>query len=497
MPSRPYAAAVARWTWRAAAIVVFAVGLAYRLQDFGRYGLWTDEAWVALATRVDGWTQIRLAAGPSPIGWVLLVRAVSRLGGPPEVVLRLVSLAFGIGTMLLAHRIGSRVAGHAAGGVVALAAVAIEPWSIEMSKLLKQYAAESCIALLTLDAACAVAMEARSPAGLAAVVGVGVLFANTQLLLGPPVFAALTIDAAVRRDASRLRPLVGWGLAAAAALALAFWFLIAPKVTSGLVAWHAQYFAPTRSVGGFLRFAGDWLAGTVAMPLGIVGSTIALGMLPAAGRAGPVLAGIVVALAVELLALGALGKYPLVETRVVLFYLVVVAATGAAALARAALTLSTTRVGRLVGLVIAVAIAAGVARDRAFATMGKQQLFEDLGPLVREVERARRPGEPLLLYDRSSYVYAYYAADPVALVPLAGNAVGYVPRIASATLFAAATLRARLDEGLAASPRVWVLGSRVRSGDGGLIDAALRRATILRSETRPRAFLVLVGRPQS
>jgi hypothetical protein len=488
---------VARRAWQATAVVAFAVGLAYRLQDFGRYGFWTDEAYVALATRVSGWPQIWLAAGPTPIGFVLVVRAMSWLGGPVDLVLRLVPLACSIAAMLLAHRIGTRVVGHPAGGALALAAVAIEPYSIEMSKLLKQYATEGFTALLALDAACAVVLGTASPARLAAIVALGAPFANTQLLVGPAAFTALAVDAVARRDGKRLRATIGWGAVAAAALAAVYVVLVVPKMSGGLVTWHAPYFAPADSVGVFLAFSRDWIVGTVAGPLGIVGSLLAIVLLPFAGRAGPVLAGIVALLAIEMLALGALEKYPIVETRVVAFYLVVVAVSGATALAWTGVRLATSTSGRAVVLIAALAITADLARRRDFAHIGQQPSAEDLGPLVRTMLAERGADERVLVYDRSSYVYAYYAEDPPVLVPVPQNSIGYVPQIASATLVAGHELRARIVEALAASPRVWVLASRVRPGDEQLVGRALAAGTTLRRETRARAFLVVLARVQS
>jgi len=42
------------WVMRLLACAVALGGVAARLDGFGRYGLWNDEAWVALATRVEG-----------------------------------------------------------------------------------------------------------------------------------------------------------------------------------------------------------------------------------------------------------------------------------------------------------------------------------------------------------------------------------------------------------------------------------------------------------
>jgi predicted membrane-bound mannosyltransferase len=41
--------------------------IAIRLVDFGRYGFWNDEAWVALSTRVEGISQFWLSLSTTPI----------------------------------------------------------------------------------------------------------------------------------------------------------------------------------------------------------------------------------------------------------------------------------------------------------------------------------------------------------------------------------------------------------------------------------------------
>jgi hypothetical protein len=186
------------------------------------------------------------------------------------------------------------------------------------------------------------------------------------------------------------------------------------------------------------------------------------------------------------------------ETRIVLFYVTIVAVAAAAAFARIAVGLAARPVARLAVLAVLLAVAADVARSRSFRAMGAQPQREDLGPLVRAALRERLTDERVLFYDRSGYIYAYYAeADPVVLVPAPQNSIGYVPRITSATPFSAATLRARIVEALGASERVWVLASRIRPEDAAPIEAALAAGAVLRRDERLRATLVLVGRRQS
>jgi hypothetical protein len=133
------------------ASALFAVaGMVLRIVDLGRFGFWNDEAWVALTTRTETLSQFWLSVGHTPIGFVLLLRAMPAWASP-ELTLRLVPLAFGAATMWIAWRLGRRVAGPA-GALAGLTAVALDPLEIAFSKQLKQYTAEAFFALAALDA---------------------------------------------------------------------------------------------------------------------------------------------------------------------------------------------------------------------------------------------------------------------------------------------------------------------------------------------------------
>jgi hypothetical protein len=43
-----------RLLWAGIVGALAIVGVVVRLRDFGRYGFWNDEPWVALSTRVEG-----------------------------------------------------------------------------------------------------------------------------------------------------------------------------------------------------------------------------------------------------------------------------------------------------------------------------------------------------------------------------------------------------------------------------------------------------------
>src|SRR5262249_51793081 len=178
--------------------------------------------------------------------------------GPPEVSLRLLALVFGVATMWLAWRLGGRLAGHPAGGLLALALVALDPLSVVWSQQLEHYPAQAAPALLALLPADAVARRGRAGdvVRLVLVLTVGVTLSNVQLLVAPPLLTVLAGRALLARDRPALRRIVRaavviglWGVA---------WFslLVRPWLTPAMHAyWEGQYAPLTseRALGAFLH----------------------------------------------------------------------------------------------------------------------------------------------------------------------------------------------------------------------------------------------------
>ena len=80
-------------------LIIFGLAVFFRVYDLGGRNLWTDEAWVALAALKDT-PPAALAAGQStPPLYLLAVWALAQVGGGSEVVLRSLSLLFGLGTL--------------------------------------------------------------------------------------------------------------------------------------------------------------------------------------------------------------------------------------------------------------------------------------------------------------------------------------------------------------------------------------------------------------
>lgn len=487
--------------WTALAWAVGLVGLYVRLHDLGRWGFWNDEAWVALSTRVEGFSQFWLSLSVTPIAWAGVLRGMARVFSAPEFTLRLLPLAFSMLTLWAAYRAGRELSGHPLGGVLATAVLALDPPSVQHAKVLKHYSAEAFFAVLALGEAARAARDAPGAlARLVVVLLVGLGFANAQLLVGPPLLAALLVRAALRGDREALgRSAVAGAVVGAVDLAAYRW-LVAPRLTPAVDAYWAESAAPP---AGFADAAWAALGGLGAGLEAMWGGAalwLALAALGAAALVSAPQRTLLLATGALVLGLAALSlsrPVPLGEPRLVLFLTSLVSVQAAAGLAGAALLLWRRRVLRPVAALGLALVAADVSRTRPWKALREVAQVEDLGPLVRFLAAARRPGEPVLLYGRSLYVHAYYQSATPVLVPNPGTTVGYHPRLDDPDVLlvdgrSAATAAA---SALAQSPQVWLVGSRFRAGDEQrLRDALVAHGTPVLEARRPRALLMLVRR---
>jgi len=127
--------------------LIGALGLIFRLSDLAARDLWTDEAWVALAA-LKASPAAALAAGQStPPFYLLTVWAAAKLVGGQEWVLRSLSFAFGVGTLLVIWRLARALTSRSV-SLLALAVVACSPIMVYYSKELKQYSGDAFFAVL-------------------------------------------------------------------------------------------------------------------------------------------------------------------------------------------------------------------------------------------------------------------------------------------------------------------------------------------------------------
>jgi hypothetical protein len=482
---------------RLAACAVALAGAALRLTGFGQHGFWNDEAWVAVSTRVEGLGQFLLALGVTPIAWAALLRPLALLPGPPEVMLRLLPLGFGLATLWLAWRLGCRLAGHPLGGLLALTLVAADPTGIAWSQQLKPYTAEAALALAALLAAERVVRSDRVAdiVVLALVLTLGATLSNAQLLLAPPLLGTLALRAAVRRDGSGLRRIVIAG--AAVGLFDLTWFVLAvqPWLTPPLRAFWQGHYAPFGNASMLAAFVRLSFARLLAPALGPFGVGLALAGLAVLlmTRSGRWAAVTTLLLVTEVVVLSAAGTVPLDIPRTQLFLITVLLVTTGAGLASALERLWRLPVLRPATVTAAAGLALVVARG--YSPWREQPIPEDLGPLLRLVERERRAGDRVLLYSRSLFVWGYYRTGTPVLLPAPQLANGFLVLMddPDVVLVDGSNIEAAVTRAAAGASRVWVVGSRFRPGDDQRIRAALfRHGHVAHEERRSRAALALL-----
>lgn len=474
-----------------------------RLGELGTFGFSNDEAWVALCTRVHGFRQFWLAIAMTPVGWAALVKGVS-LVHLSEAALRAVPLVFGCLTLWMAHRAGCRFAGHPLGGVLALAVIAFAPLSIAYAKVLKQYTAEAFFCLLALDCAAAFAASRsrRDLVLLAGVLASGLCFSNAQLFVAPPVLAALTLVALVRREWR-----VVWELVVVSGV-IGLWdggyyfLLVAPRLPAASDAyWRLQEYLPVSLDAA--RIGWGRLAWTVAPMLGGASALVVASVCLAAGciqRRQCVVAAALVLLLVEIAALSMAGLVPVSQPRILLFLTTALGVFGAAAIGSLVVRAWTRPALGVLATAALVLLARDFVRAHPWRTMGRGVFVEDAGPLVRLVEGQRRPDDAVLLHTKTLFIYGFYQRAVPVLDRFPGVSTGYLPRLTDprVVLVEERTLAANAERALRSGGRAWLLASRLRREDEMRLRRLLERfGPTVREERRRGAFMVLVEPPPS
>lgn len=479
-----------------AACLLGLIGASLRLVELASYAFWLDEAWVALSTRAIDLAQWWLSLCITPVLWAIALKGLSFLPIPPEASLRALPFAFGVATLPAAYILGHRLAGHELGGLLALGAVALDPSSIAFSKMLKQYSAEAFFALLSF-LALARALDARdllSLLWLAAVLVIGVGFANSQVLVAPPLLAVLLFDASSGRDARHRRRTLVAAAAIGALIAIEYFFVLAPRLGPGLQQyWAKQLGVPVGSLRASSMFAIHALSSTFAPGLGGVGAAVGTVALIAAAVRDRVVRLIALALAwltAELVGLGVAGRFPLGVERLMLFYttaFLVIAVAGMARLARP----WTDRLSPARNAAIAVAILIVLAAPRDWRLIAQPRVVEDAGPLVRLVETTRAKDEPILLNNLAFFAFAFYEAPPPALIP-APAGVGFWPLPVDPGVQALDVAAAR--RALRSGRRIWFLGSHLSEEERERVRSELvALGSVQVEERRPGAILLRIA----
>jgi hypothetical protein len=422
-PPRP-----SRW-WVDAVLVAPLLPLAVVARRPGylfSHAFWLDEGWVADSIRAP-LPQLRLLTSSTPIGWTFLLRLVPDVG-PPE-RLRVLPLAFGVLSVVVAYLLGrqlGRVAAVAAGLAAALAPSALRNHS------LKQYSADAFVTLLLLWLAARLerGWSRRRLAALCLACVPAVLISHVTVFVSAAVLAALAVRALWERRWERLGWLAAGGLGVAAVEAAAYLAFAAAGDNPVMRRWWA---ADMVQLDRGLGPAADFLAGRAADALGRVGfgpwplaaALVAAGLAALWRSRLPAVATAVCLLAGALLLGGVAHRYPFLDERTSAFFTTLLTVCGALGIA-AAVAWSARRWATL-PLGIAVAVAAGAllvpsAYANAMQPMPPSTIRQQVSYLLAH----RRPGDVVVVGPAASFAFAYYwPARPTFAPTTAGTAVRF------------------------------------------------------------------------
>ena len=452
-------------------ILLLALALVLRLAGLAHESVWIDEAFTVNLARLPAAAILRFEMNDvHPPLYALLMRGWVGLFGSSEISIRLPSVLFGVLTVLLLHRLGTRLLGRTVGWLAALLA-ATSVFAIHYSQEARNY---SLMALLTVTS-----MD-RYVAGLAgwnARRVLGYLAVSIALVYTHHFgwFAILAQDAhalVIAVDRSRRAWLAHWiGIQLALALAFApwagvlarqishatyqFWASPPTALTLAKLAWEYAGSAPLLVLEIFLiGFAGI----TAARGGRAVGADVAA-EVPRAGVAAEVPRGDAATRPVLLVGLWAalpiVVPFTLARLGLGIFLTRMTLGSGFATLLLVGIGLA-----RVPGR--ALVIAALLMLD-AFALAGyyREVHKEPWRPAVAAIEGWARPGDLVLVHAgynlRTSYRY-YATRRDLSLMPIDAAGAALAPPLIGA-----------LRDSLARHERVWLVLSR--SGETG---AALR-----------------------
>jgi len=415
-PERRFPSARPPWLSALGCAGIVCLAVLFRLSDLGARNLWSDEAWVALAALKPSAAEALAAGQSTPPFYLLGVWLLARLFGSGEVVLRALSFAFGVGTVLLFWPLARRLAPPAAAWI-GWALVAVSPVLVYFSKELKQYSGDAFFAVLA--ALLTERFLERPGAGrlaLLAVAGVvGLGFSHPLIFVLPAVGVAALGGAPPPWRRWLVAVGVLWGLSFGGCYLLFFRHQVNPELVSY---WRTE-FPDFSGVTAFLTWLGGawsryfhyffgapaawWAPGAVAA---------GLMLLPRPGRGrlllywgGPLVLAFVAA---------ALHRYPFMAnyngSRLLLFsapFLYLAAASGAAALV-ARLQDRRRLAAGAVSLAFIFSLNPGeMVRENLHPTLQRRQIT----PLLARLEAEAGPRDLVYVYYYAVYPFRYYRPD--------------------------------------------------------------------------------------
>ena len=488
-----------------AAAVGLAVLLVHDVPYMLHHPFWVDEAWVADTVRAPIGLTPSLSSS-TPLGWTVLLRLVP-FGGPQR--LRLVPLAFAMLAAVAGYLFGHelRLTRYAA-PILTGAAVLLSPAMLVRADL-KQYTAEAFAGLVLWVLVARIENEWRPwhLVAIAATASVGLLFANTVIVVGVAAMASLALECLIKRHFRRLAEVAVASVGMLAVGLAIYAAVIHPGITSYLVAYWDPYYVPTGSGSAAVSFVNlrlHLLAPYMGFRSLAVDGALTLGGIAALIwlRRYALAALLPVTLAV-VIAASAAGRYPFGDLRTSTFWLVAVPLLMAVAVA--AVGQWAARIHRWAPVVItAVALAVWVPATGAYIRSHRLP-NENVRAEVVYLDAHFRRGDVVIVNYGASYGFAYYypvnPSFPAGHGPNA-HLVAYpdapwivmTVRAPAAIAHALATARAKI----AAEPggtrgRIWIIRSHAGRGEYPVWRRDLGRGhvTVIRAGPDP----ILLYRP--
>jgi hypothetical protein len=424
-----------RWSWLLDGLLLLAVtalAVWLRLEPLGPSSLWLDDAWVAVAHRVDTLAELR-AVGVSAPGFVVLLRAWLLLVGYSETAAQLLPFVAGVAAPGLLYLVVVRRLGwDRLAGLAGAALLTVSPMAVEYAARVKQYTLETVLAIGVFALTVWLLDDVRDRRRWAALVGLGLLATTVSVFVAPYVAAAVAAGlllAARRRDVLALRR----GLVAGATYGLValVWYLVAlrPMVAPALQEFWSDGYLDAASGAGVasrvIEILGRVLEGLSPLPVPVTGGLLVLALVGLALRA-PVWAFAAATPTVVAVVLAALELAPLGGGRTDIYLYpsyALLMAGGLDALVRPRPSRRTSRASRaLVPLAVTGALLVTAEPAGSYPR-------SDVRPLATELTE-QREDEALLVYPATVWAYALYTDDEIALQDDPASSWGFSPRFA-------------------------------------------------------------------
>jgi hypothetical protein len=472
----------------AVCLALAVVSVPLRLRGLAPSSLWLDDAWVALASRVDS-VHDAFYVGPTAPGFAVLLFLWTRIVGHSNVALQAIPWVAGVlggaAVFVTARMLGIARLPATLAGLLLATCVTHAGYSVAV----KQYSVDAVLSCAIVGLALLAIDQPNDRRRWLAFTVVGALGSTISAAMAPVAVGAAAVAGLValrQRAAIIAAPAIG----ALGAFLAAWWAVVLlPRANPVLHDFWVGYYvtsahdvrlAAQRFVQGFS--SGPW-------PLTAALLVLAMGVLAVRRPARLALLALPV---VAAMVLAALEISPIGTPRTDIYLYPLLALVVAAAVDRAPLV---PRGMLLTGAALVVA-----ANALTFQGAARDYPQQDVRPLVSELEESVRPGDRIVVYPITIFAFSLYTSWPVHIRPDAHNnyATGFRSTIGRKDVLVlqrtptSAVYEDQLRAPLARSDRVWVIASHIDTDiqdvDRGLRDLGFAPS---RTDQRPGAFLSL------